>query len=115
MSRATRFAMRLAMSSSGGRENRLSMIAPSARAPIALQLCRAVAMLGLIAMLSVGQEAQAQPVAARGAEHEDFGRLVLDFTQPVASQIVADGAHMEVKLGRAASIDLAGALGNLKT
>ncbi|HVT50155.1 MAG TPA: hypothetical protein VHE77_01215 [Dongiaceae bacterium] len=72
-------------------------------------------MLGVIAALAVVAPAYAQSVGARGAEHEDFGRLVLDFTQPVASQIVADGAHMELRLGRAASIDLAGALGNLKT
>src|SRR5258708_5917493 len=115
MSRATRFAMHLAMSCSWGRENRLSMIAPPAHVLTAVRLRRASAMLGLIALVIAGHAAQAQTVAARGAEHEDFGRLVLDFTQPVASQIVADGAHMEVRLGSAASIDLAAALGNLKT
>lgn len=78
-------------------------------------LARLLPMLGFIAALAASSGTHAQSVGARGAEHEDFGRLVLDFPQPVASQIVAEGAHMEIRLGRATPIDLAGALGSLKT
>ncbi|HVY98291.1 MAG TPA: hypothetical protein VHA35_02235, partial [Dongiaceae bacterium] len=86
----------------------------SARGAIDVRLRPVLAMLGLLAALAA-PPAYAQSVAARGAEHEDFGRLVLDFTQPVAAQVVAEDAHMEIRLGRAAAVNLAGALANLKT
>src|SRR3569832_2942212 len=104
MSRAIRFAMLFAM------RHALSMPGWNVR-----RLRRALLPLGMMAALAAAFPAAAQSIGARGAEHEDFGRLVLDFTQPVASQIAADGAHMEIRLGRAASIDLAGALRNLRT
>jgi hypothetical protein len=91
------------------------MMLRSNRMLVLVRLRRALPPLGLIAALGLAIPAHAQSIGARGAEHEDFGRLVLDFTQPVASQIVADGAHMEVRFGRATPIVIGAALGNLKT
>ena len=94
-----------------GTADRATMIASTAPIQMAARLCRALAKLGLLAALAaapsalaqsaLAQSTLAQPVLARGAEHEDFGCLVLDFDQPVASRIAAQGAHMEIQFGRA--------------
>ena len=76
----------------------------------------AAAALGLVLAAAIsGSPAGAQSIGARGGEHEDFGRLVLDFTQPTSNQVVGEGSHLEVRLGRPTAVDLGGAVAALRS
>ncbi|HVO04526.1 MAG TPA: hypothetical protein VMT54_20175 [Candidatus Cybelea sp.] len=76
--------------------------------------CRALALAALALFgLAMLVPAEAQSVVARGGVHEDFARLVLDFTQPVDAKIVGEGGHIELHFDRPQALDLAAARANL--
>ncbi|HVM82264.1 MAG TPA: hypothetical protein VMW18_00140, partial [Candidatus Binatia bacterium] len=87
------------------------MTEPPIRAITAAWRSALIAVLCLlgIALTAAPALAQTAPVTARGGVHEDFGRLVLDFPQPVGTEIVGEGRHIELKFDRPANLDLGGA------
>ena len=75
---------------------------------------RALLAILMIAFAAIPGAAADEAVPARGWTHADYGRLVLDWSKAVKAEVSSDGKHLVISFERAANIDPARAIANLK-
>lgn len=72
------------------------------------------ALCAVAVSASAAAQGTSGTIPARGGLHEDFGRLVIDFSGTTATDISGEGQHLELSFDRAAKIDAAAAVATLK-
>ncbi len=75
---------------------------------------RALLAILLIAFAAIPGSVADEAVPARGWTHPEYGRLVLDWSKSVKAGASSDGKRLVISFDRAANIDPARALANLK-
>lgn len=74
----------------------------------------AIALIA-VALIPIPNATADEAVPVRGWTHQDYGRLVLDWTKSVKASVTSDGKQLTIEFDRAANIDPTRAIANLRS